>query len=269
MCVDHDSRPPISPIAGAAVDGVALELSAADGNRFAAYRADASSPSGAGMIVVPDVRGLAPFYEELALRFAEAGVDAIAIDPYGRTAGAQRREEGFDHAPHATQTTWAGLRADAITAGEHLREARGARSLFSIGFCMGGRISFILASVPELALSGAIGFYGWPVGPRRDDSPAPIDVAPSMTAPVLGIFGGDDQGIPSEQVSAFRSALEKADVDHRIMVMQGAPHSFFDRKQDTFAAASREAWDAVRAFVREHSKSAATTAAHDDGQPPP
>jgi carboxymethylenebutenolidase len=252
MCVEHDSRPPIAPIAGAAVDGSLVELISGDGTRCAAYCAHASAPSGAGMIVLPDVRGLAPFFEELALRFAEAGIDAIALDHYGRTAGAERRGPDFDHAPHTTRTTWAGLRADAIAAGEHLRAEHGVRSLFSIGFCMGGRISFLLAAVPELGLAGAVGFYGWPVGPWRNDTPAPAEVAGSMRAPILAIFGGADAGIPSEHVDAFRSALATAGVEHEVITMAGAPHSFFDRKQESFASASAEAWAAVQAFVRAH-----------------
>jgi carboxymethylenebutenolidase len=252
MCVDHDSHPPIPPIAGAAVDGTLVELTASDGNRFAAYRADAETQSGAGMIVVPDVRGLASFYEELALRFAAAGIDAIAIDYYGRTAGAKRRDAGFDIAAHVGRVTWAGLRADAIAAADHLRQERAVRSIFSVGFCIGGRISFLLATVPGLDASGVVGFYGFPVGPSRNDTPAPADVAASMQSPVLGIFGGDDQEVPRERVDAFRSALKGAGVEHEIIVVPGAPHSFFDRKQEAFATASAEAWDAIRAFVREH-----------------
>ncbi len=87
MCFDDDSHPPIDPIAGAAIEHEVLELRAADGNRLAAFHALAERPSGIGMLVLPDVRGLFPYYEELALRFAELGVDALAIDYYGRTAG--------------------------------------------------------------------------------------------------------------------------------------------------------------------------------------
>jgi carboxymethylenebutenolidase len=253
MCVDHDSRPPMAPIAGAAVDGSFVELTAADGTRCAAYCAHAPTASGAGIIVLPDVRGLAPFYEELALRFAEAGIDALTIDYYGRTAGAERRGPDFDSAPHTPRTTWAGLRADAIAGGAHLRAEHGVRALFSIGFCMGGRISFLLATVPELDLAGAIGFYGWPVGPWRNDMPAPADVAASMRAPVLALFGGDDQGIPPDHVAGFRSALAEGGVEHEVISVAGAPHSFFDRKQETFATASAEAWAAVQSFIRRHS----------------
>jgi carboxymethylenebutenolidase len=252
MCVDHDSRPPIAPIAGASVDGTLLELTSSDGTRLAAYRADAASPTGSGIVVLPDVRGLFPFYEELALRFAEAGIDAIAVDYYCRTAGVSRRDASFDFAPHTASTTWAGLRADAAAAADHLREERGVRSVFSIGFCFGGRLSFLLSTVPSLGLAGAIGFYGWPVGPSRNDTPAPADVADSMRAPILGLFGGDDPGIPHDAVAAFRSALETAGVEHRIVEYAGAPHSFFDRKHETFAAASAEAWDEVRAFIRDN-----------------
>ena len=63
MCFDLDSRPPIAPIAGGALDSTRLTLTAADGNRFAAFRARAAAPTGAGMIVLPDVRGLHPYYE--------------------------------------------------------------------------------------------------------------------------------------------------------------------------------------------------------------
>ena len=121
MCFDHDSEPPIPRIAGAAVDGRQLELTAEDGNRFAAYLAEAEHPSGAGMLVLPDVRGLHHYYEELALRFAEAGIDAIAIDYFGRTAGTGARGEDFDYQPHVAQLTWAGLQADARAAAAALR----------------------------------------------------------------------------------------------------------------------------------------------------
>ena len=253
MCVDHDSRPPIAPIAGAAVDGTPVELTAADGNRFAAYRADASAPTRRRHARAPRRARAGALLRGARAPVRRGGVDAIAIDYYGRTAGASRRDAELRscaprrparHGPASgpTRSPRPSTSARSVACG----------SLSSVGFCVGGRISFLLATVPEVGLAGAIGFYGWPVGPRRDDLPAPADVAASMRAPVLAIFGGDDQGIPPDHVAAFRSALEGADVEHRIIVMQGAPHSFFDRKQDSFAAASREAWDAVRAFVREH-----------------
>ena len=117
-------QPPTSPITRITTEPsdeicFSVELTAADGTRCAAYCARPSAPTGAGIIVLPDVRGLAPFYEELALRFAEAGIDSVAIDYYGRTAGARRRDADFDHTPHTSRTTWAGLRADAIAGGQH------------------------------------------------------------------------------------------------------------------------------------------------------
>jgi len=95
MCYDADARPPLPPIRGSALDAGELTLTASDGIQVAAYAARAGTPSGAGIVILPDVRGLHPFFEELALRFAEAGVDAIAIDYFSRTAGTGRREPGF------------------------------------------------------------------------------------------------------------------------------------------------------------------------------
>src|ERR687894_1881776 len=100
MCFELDSSPPIPAISGAAVSHQDLELEAADGNRFAAFLADADVGSEIGIVVLPDVRGLYRFYEELALRFAERGYDAIAIDYFGRTAGASKRGDDFEYMPH-------------------------------------------------------------------------------------------------------------------------------------------------------------------------
>src|SRR5438445_10612855 len=104
MCHGDSSRPPLPPISGAAADQGDFVLTSADGTEFAAYFARASKPTGAGMVVMPDVRGLHTFYQELAVRFAETGIDAIAIDYFGRTAGMGDRREASEHMPHDQRT---------------------------------------------------------------------------------------------------------------------------------------------------------------------
>jgi carboxymethylenebutenolidase len=250
MCFDLDARPPIAPIAGGALDSTELTLEASDGNRFRAFRARAATSTGAGIVILPDVRGLHPYYEELALRFAENGVDAVAIDYFGRTAADATRDDSFDYLPQVNQLTWAGLTADTRAAADHLRMEDEGRvhSLFTIGFCMGGRLAFLTATL-GLRLAGAIGFYGIPVGAGRAGMPAPAEVAAQMD-PILGLFGGADPSIPPESIAAFDEALAKAGVDHRLVSYEGAPHSFFDRKADEFADASAAAWQETLSFVR-------------------
>ncbi len=243
-------------MAGAAVDGRDLELVADDGNRFAALGAMAPAPTAAGMVILPDVRGLHRYYEELALRLAEAGVDAVAIDLFGRTAGVGKREEGFDHAAHVAQTTWAGLRADTQAGASWLRNERGVPTLFVMGFCFGGRLAFLSAAEPELGVTGVIGFYGVPVGPPRNDIPAPIDLVDRMRSPVLGLFGGADRAIPPEAVASFEEALTRAGVDHELVIYPDASHSFFDRKHEEYAEESADAWRRVLDFVHTQSNEA-------------
>ena len=247
MCFDHDSRPPIAPIAGGALDGTVVTLTATDGNAFAAFRARPARPVGSGVVILPDVRGLYPFYEELALRFAEHGVDAVAVDWFGRTAGVGTRDAEFDYAPHVSQTTWAGISADITAAVAALRED-GIERIFTVGFCMGGRMSF-LAGTLGLDLAGVIGLYGTLVGPWRNDAPEPVALADRIESPVLGLFGGADAAIPAEHREAFETALTEAGVDHRLVTYDGAPHSFFDRKAEDFADASTAAWDEMIAVT--------------------
>ena len=120
MCFDADARPPLPPISGAALDAGEIQLTSADGTDFAAYAARAPSPGGPGIIVLPNVRGLHPYYEELALRFAEAGAHAVALDLYARTAGPGRRPEGFAYEEHARATKPYTLAADVGAAAAYL-----------------------------------------------------------------------------------------------------------------------------------------------------
>ena len=224
-------------------------LEAADGNRLAAFAATPDEPSGAGIAILPDIRGLYRFYEELALRFAERGHTAVALDYFGRTAGVGKRGDDFEWQPHVEQTTAAGVQADTGAAVAWLRES-GCSSVFTVGFCFGGRHSW-LAAAGGHGLAGAVGFYGRP-GPGQDGSPGPAQRAKEMTAPILGLMGGADEGIPVAAVQEFEQALVDAGAEHELVVYDGAPHSFFDRKQEEFSDASADAWERVLAFVERH-----------------
>src|SRR5690348_17692108 len=137
MCFDDDSTPPIPVISGAAVSHENLTLRAHDGNEFAAFRAVPDGPGTTGVVILPDVRGLYRFYEELALRFAERGHAAVAFDYFGRTAGAEKRGEDFEWQPHREQTSPESIQADVAACVAYLR-GNGATSVFTVGFCMGG-----------------------------------------------------------------------------------------------------------------------------------
>ncbi|MDQ3691328.1 MAG: dienelactone hydrolase family protein [Chloroflexota bacterium] len=246
MCFDTDARPPLPPIRGSAVDATQLTLTSRDGTEIRAHLANAETSSGSGVVIIPDVRGLHPYYEELVLRFAEAGIDAVALDLFGRTTESTRRGEGFEHEPHVMQLGSDTVDDDVAAAAAHLRDR--VDRLFSIGFCLGGRISFLQAA-RGLGLAGAIGLYPWPVGSHRTGLPAPADEASAFACPVLAIYGGADAGIPAEHRETFDRALDEAGVEHRSVVYEGAPHSFFDRNAEGSADASAAAWREILDFI--------------------
>jgi carboxymethylenebutenolidase len=247
VCFELDSAPPIPALSGAAVSHEDLVLSSADETRFAAFAAHPDEPSGAGVVILPDVRGLYRFYEELALRFAERGIAAVAIDYFGRSAGVGKRGEDFPYREHVAQTTPEGIQADVRAAVEYLR--RSTDAVFTVGFCFGGHHSW-LAAAGGHGLRGAIGFYGVPG--RRDGAPGPIDRAAEMEASILALQAGADQNITAAANAAFDEALTKAGVEHEVVTYDGAPHSFFDRRQEEFAEASEDAWRRVLEFIRRY-----------------
>ncbi len=245
MCFDTDSTPPIPRIAGAAVSHERLELHADDGNTLGAFLALPEEPAPAGVVILPDVRGLYRFYEELALRFAERGYAALAIDYFGRTAGTEPRDDDFEYGPHVEQATDDGVQSDIGAAVTELRK-RGSTALFTVGFCFGGRASWLAAAVGH-GLGGAVGFYGSPT--RERGGPSAVARAAEMSCPVLALQAGDDANITADDNAAFETALAAAGVEHEIVTYEGAPHSFFDRKQEEHRAASDDAWARVLGFV--------------------
>ena len=245
MCFDLDSEPPVPRIAGASVAHDELTLTAADGNRVAAFLATPEEPGKTGVLILPDVRGLYRFYEELALRFAERGHAAVAIDYFGRTAGAAKRDDEFEYMPHVQQTTPDGLTADTAAGVALLRE-RGAGSIFTVGFCFGGRTSWF-AAASHHGLAGAVGFYGNP------QALVTLGFVRQIECPILALQAGDDQNITAEINAGFDEALSTSGVEHEVVTYGGAPHSFFDRKQEQFRAASDDAWRRTLEFIACHS----------------
>jgi carboxymethylenebutenolidase len=248
MCFDTDSEPPVPRIAGAAVSHDDLTLTSADGTELAAFLATPDEQATAGVVILPDVRGLYHFYEELALRFAERGYSAIAIDYFGRTAGAAKRGEEFEYMPHVDQTTDADVQADTRAGVEKLRSL-GVTSVFTVGFCFGGRASWVAAASGH-GLAGAVGFYGGPT--RERGGASPVARAAQIECPILALQAGADPNITADDNAAFDAALTGAGIEHEIVEYAGAPHSFFDRKQEEFQADSDDAWRRTLEFIDAH-----------------
>ncbi len=246
MCYSDAARPPLPPVGGAAADHGDTTLEAADGNKFMAHFARASKPTGAGMVVMPDVRGLHHFYKELAQRFAEAGIDAVAIDYFGRTAGIGDRSESFEYMPHVQGTTPEGIAADTAAAAAYLKLKDGGavKSVFTVGFCFGGANSWNQSAL-TLGLNGCIGFYG---RPERS-----LPLVSKMKAPLLLLIAGADRATPSEAFTDFDHRLSEAGVEHEMHIYEGAPHSFFDRTFEQWKDAGDDAWRRILAFVKKHS----------------
>lgn len=258
MCFDLDSQPPALPddlITNFATSkSEEVVLTSGDNTEFAAYISRPAEQSATGIVILPDVRGLYQFYKDLADRFAEAGYNAIAIDYFGRTAGLTPRDEQFDYWPFVQQTKAEQVTMDVSTAIAYLKDLPDTRinTLFTVGFCFGGTHSFKQAAQHH-GLKGVIGFYGHPTRQGFDGSESPISMVKEFECPVLGLFGGADQNIPAEEVQKFDQALISENINREIITYPGAPHSFFDRKQEEFQSEAADSWRRILSFITAYS----------------
>jgi carboxymethylenebutenolidase len=244
VCHDHDSRPPAPPRTGDVSERAVLTLTSADGTEFsAAYAAPAREARG-GVVVLPDIRGLHPYYVALAERFAETGAATVAIDWFGRTAGvceSGTRPEDFEWQTHIPQTTPDGIDADITAAIAYLRSRDGGDlPVVTVGFCFGGSHSWRQAG-GSLDLAGCAGFYG---------KPSMVGAAAGRAhLPTVMVIAGADAATPVADQLRLADTMRTAGAEVDAVVYDGAPHSFFDRAFGEWAEACRDAWEHVLALT--------------------
>jgi carboxymethylenebutenolidase len=256
MCYEADAVPPFYGAPITATTSMRLLLTSADGAECAAFQSLPAEPSGPGVLVLPDNRGLSAFYELLTQRLAEQGLPALAIDYFGRSAGPAYRDRPAEFSeppnlmPHLRALARDGLYADFDAGIARLRspDGGGSRRVASLGFCMGGRFAFQTAH-RRFGVAGAIGLYGFP--DELNGAPGPIQLAPELTAPILGLFAGADEGIPPTMVAAFDDALAAAGNPHEFFTYPGATHGFFEADAASFTEECADVWRRVLGFARE------------------
>jgi len=239
MCFTSDQHPPEPPRSSEVGDHGPLVLTAGDGNRFSAFEAVPVTPRGASLVLLPDIRGMHAFYTDLALCFASAGIDTVALDPYGRSAGLSARDDSFEYMPYAAKLTPPEVLADAHAAAARLRE-RSDDPVFTLGFCMFGGHSWRLAAT-DLHPAGSIGFYGRPSTVE--------DVVADLSAPLLILAAGDDKATSQEANAAFVRSLGEAGKVHDYVLYEGAPHSFFDRGFEQWQPECADSWTRMLGFI--------------------
>lgn len=214
-------------------------------------------PSGAArgaVVVVQEAFGVNDHIREVTDRFAEAGFHAVAPALFHRAGGGTAPYDDFAQVlPLFEGLTDAGILVDVDAALDHLRSAGiDDASIGIVGFCMGGRVTFLVSI--ERALGAAVGFYGGGIlNARFPQFPALIGRVGELRTPWLGLFGDRDTSIPVEEVEELRSALAGADVATEVVRYADAEHGFHcDARPSYDADASADAWARTLTWLGEH-----------------
>ncbi len=224
------------------------DLAVSDGTTMRAWTA---RPAGAGphpgILVLQEAFGVNAHIRDVAGRFAAEGFVAIAPELFHRTAPA-----GFEGPygnfpavmPHVRAMTRDGTAADLRAAFDWLTGAGGGarERVASVGYCMGGRASFLANAT--LPLACAVSYYGSGIAPGLTGRAA------ALAGPQLLFWGGRDTHIPPEQYRAVDDALRAAGKPYTSVVFSEAGHAFFcDARPDYHPASARESWALVLAFL--------------------
>ncbi len=226
-----------------------VELSVADGTRMAAYTARPYEPGPhPGLLLFQEAFGVNHHIRSVCDRFAAEGYVVIAPEMFHRTAPAGFEGSYTDFAavlPHYQAVTTETAEMDIRAAHDWLRSHAKVRAnqISSVGFCMGGHLSFLANSV--VPLRAAVSFYGGGI------APALLDRASRQQGPVLLIWGGLDKHIPLEQRKTVTDALSAAQKDYVNVEFSAAGHGFFcDERAAYEPRSARQAWALTLEFLR-------------------
>jgi carboxymethylenebutenolidase len=227
------------------------------GGDMPAYRA---LPTGPGpfpvVLVVHEIFGLHEYVRDVCRRLAGSGVLAVAPDLFYRHGDAAKIadiEEIKTKIVGATSDAEVFSSLDAAIAWAR-QDGKGDVSRVAItGFCWGGRIVWLYADYNPTLRAG-VAWYGRLEGDKTDKTPRyPLDVAESLRVPVLGLYGGADEGIPAESVERMRAALARGKSGSEIIVFPGAPHGFHaDYRPSYRADAAESGWKKLLDWLHGH-----------------
>ncbi len=232
-------------------DKITLDVS--DGTSMAAYIARPSQggvgEGSAAIMVFQEAFGVNAHIRDVTRRLARNGFLAVAPELFHRTApGFEGNYEDFPSTrPHTSALTNDNLEKDIQATYEWVRsqpDVAGDR-IVSIGFCMGGRVSYIANSTVQLA--AAISFYGGGIAPGN------LDRADRIKAPMLFFWGGKDKNITPELTSSISAAMRKAGKPFVNVEFSDADHGFFcDARRAYHKRASTEAWALTLSFLADN-----------------
>jgi carboxymethylenebutenolidase len=215
------------------------------GGPMPVYEAIPDGTARGAVVVAQEAFGVNAHIEDVTRRFAAAGYHAVAPHLFHRTGAPAFGYDDFSEViPHMMAMNDVDLLSDVGAAVAHLEAAGwGNRQIGIVGFCMGGRVSFLAAG--NLALGAAVGFYGGGiVNGRTEGMPSLLPLISGMRTPWLGLFGDADTGIPAEEVEQLRDELNAgADVDTAIVRYPGAEHGFHcDVRPSYHEASATDGW---------------------------
>jgi carboxymethylenebutenolidase len=217
------------------------------------YSAAPDGGASKAVIVIQEAFGVNDHIEDVTRRFADAGYHAVAPALFHRAGGGTAPYDDFSQVfPLYEGLDDAAIMVDVRAAIEHLRRQGFAASAIGIvGFCMGGRVTF-LAAVEE-RLGAAVGFYGGGIVTARFARPSLVERARQLQTPWLGLFGDRDESIPVEDVEVLRSSLSGLDVEAEVVRYPDAEHGFHCDARPAYDAASAEdAWTRTLAWLGTH-----------------
>lgn len=256
----------VSPAAASTIDTSAallhvraFHLSVDDG-ALPAYEACPGGGTGLPiLLVVPEIFGLHAHIADVCRRFALAGFHTFSWDPFRRVADVTRMTDFAEIRAVVQQVPDARVLSDLDQLAAYAAGRGGDASRLGVtGFCWGGRITWLYAA-HRTDLGAGVAWYGRLRGDVTTHQPRhPIDVASALKAPVLGLYGGADTGIPQADVDTMLAALKAAGRADHIEVFPGAQHAFFaDYRPSYDAAAAKRAWELAVGFLKERLDEAA------------
>ena len=231
----------------------ALVLTVEDGTEMLAYTALPPNSTGAapGILLLQEAFGVNGHIRSVADRLAQAGYAVVAPELFHRSAAPGQEFSYADFPsvmPHFQALTTEGMTADVRAAFAWLQAQEGvaANKMGSLGFCLGGRVSFLANAV--LPLQAGVSYYGGGLGGLQDR-------AVDLHAPHLFFWGGQDQHIPQTEVAAVTAALDAAGKPYVSTVISYADHGFnCDARPSYHPAAAHEAWALTLAFFQDKFK---------------